>query len=450
MRLLGRAPEDLKRALAEGRITTAVYGMGRVGSPIAVAWLRAGAKVIGVDINTDLVDGLNRGIIPFDDEPGIEEGIRKALVEGRFSATADGVDGSRRSDVKIVVIPTTLNADKRLDNRNMESVIRSIGKGLKPGDVVIIECTVPPLTTEVLAKTILEEESGLRAEKDFGLAYSPERIYEGRALQDIEVNYPKVVGGVGPRSTDTVAALYEGIAKKGVIKLASAREAEASKIFEGVYRDANIALANEFAKLCDALGIDFVEARRAANSQPFCHLHMPSIGVGGLCIPVYPYFLMDVAERAGLKLEITRRARETNEGMAAYTFRLLKKILREAGIGVKNAKVGVLGLTFRGDVKDTRLSPATEFIKLLKGKVAGVKAYDPLIKSMNGVETCESLKELIEWADALVVATDHREFKSLDLRWCRKRLVVVDGKNVLDPARLPEGSLHVGIGRPGI
>jgi len=449
MRLLGRAPEELKRALADGKITTAVYGMGRVGSPIAVAWLRGGAKVIGVDINEDLVEELKRGITPFDDEPGIEEGIKRALLEGRFSATADGVDGSRRSDVKIVVIPTTLNADKRLDNRNMESVIRSIGKGLKAGDIVIIECTVPPLTTEGFAKPILEKESGLKAEKDFGLAYSPERIYEGRALQDIEINYPKVVGGVGPRSTDTVAALYEGIAKKGVIKLASAKEAEASKIFEGVYRDANIALANEFAKLCDALGIDFMEARRAANSQPFCHLHMPGIGVGGLCIPVYPYFLMDVAERAGLKLEIIKRARKTNEGMPEYTFRILKKALKKAEIVVRDAKVGVLGLTFRGDVKDTRLSPAIDLINLLKGKVAGVRAYDPLIKSMNGVETCESLKGLIEWADALVVATDHKEFKSLDLRTCKKRIVVVDGKNVLDPARLPDGTLYVGIGRPG-
>jgi len=449
MRLLGESPEELKRALADGKITTAIYGMGRVGSPIAVAWLRAGARVIGVDINADLVDGLNRGIIPFDDEPGVEEGIRKGIAEGRFSATTDGIDGSRRSDVKIVVIPTTLNTDKRLDNRNMESVIRSIGKGLKPGDVVIIECTVPPLTTEGLAKPILEEESELTAERDFGLAYSPERIYEGRALQDIEVNYPKVVGGVGPRSTETVAALYEGIAKKGVIRLASAKEAEASKIFEGVYRDANIALANEFAKLCDALGIDFLEARRAANSQPFCHLHMPSIGVGGLCIPVYPYFLMDVAERSGITLEITKKARETNEGMPEYTLRLLKKALRKAGIGMKDAKVGVLGLTFRGDVKDARLSPAIDFINLLKGKVAGVRAYDPLIRRMNGVETCRSLKELVEWADALVVATDHTEFKSLDLGWCKKRLIVVDGKNVLDPARLPRGSLYNGIGRPG-
>lgn len=447
--MLGRAPKELKRALADGKITTAVYGMGRVGSPIAAVWLRTGARVIGVDINADLVEGLNRGVIHFDDEPGIEEGIKKALAEGRFSATTDGVDGSRRSDVKIVVIPTTLNAHKRLDNRNMESVIRSIGKGLKAGDVVIIECTVPPLTTEGFAKPILEKESGLKVEKDFGLAYSPERIYEGRALQDIEINYPKVVGGVGPRSTETVAALYECIAKKGVIKLASAKEAEASKIFEGVYRDANIALANEFAKLCNSLGIDFMEARRAANSQPFCHLHIPGIGVGGLCIPVYPYFLMDIAKRAGLKLEITRMARKTNEGMPEYTFRMLKKALKKAGIEVMDAKVGVLGLTFRGDVKDTRLSPAIVFINLVKGKVADVRAYDPLIKSMNGVETCENLKELMEWADALVLATDHREFKSLDLRMCKKGIVVVDGKNVLDPASLPDGTLYVGIGRSG-
>ncbi|MCX8182325.1 MAG: nucleotide sugar dehydrogenase [Candidatus Methanomethyliaceae archaeon] len=447
MGVLGRDPSDLKKDLAEGKITVAIYGMGRVGLPIAVAWLRAGARVIGVDINHGLVKTLNEGRTPLEDEPGINEWIKKGVEEAKFYSTSDGIDASRKSDIKIVVVPTTLNSKKRLDNTSLITVAENIGKGLKRGDVVILECTVPPLTTENLIKPILEKESGLIAETDFGLAYSPERIYEGRALQDIEENYPKVVGGVGPRSTEAVASLYESIARKGVIRLKSPREAEASKVFEGIYRDVNIALANEFAKFCNSAGIDFMEARKAANSQPFCHIHLPGIGVGGLCIPIYPYFLIGTAEEFGLRLTLTRSARRINEGMPLYTLNLLKVALKEAGIRIREAKVGVLGLSFRGAVKDTRLSPALAFINLIKGKVASVKAYDPWVPFLDGVETCSSLEGLVNWSDALVVATDHPDFKEIDLRNFKKRLVVVDGRNILDPALLPERSIYIGIGR---
>lgn len=446
MGVLGKPPSDLKKDLKEGKITVAIYGMGRVGLPIAVAWLRAGAKVIGVDINQSLVKTLNEGKINLEDEPGINEWIKRGVEEKRFYATSDGVAASRESDIKIIVVPTTLNAKKKLNNTPLIVVTENIGKGLKAGDVVILECTVPPLTTENLVRPILEKESGLKAEEDFGLAYSPERIYEGRALQDIEENYPKVVGGVGFKSTEAVASLYECIARKGVIRLKSPREAEASKIFEGIYRDVNIALANELAKFCISAGIDFMEARRAANSQPFCHLHLPGIGVGGLCIPVYPYFLIDIAEGFGLRLTLTRFARKINEGMPSYTLRLLKTSLKEAGIKMRDAKIGVLGLSFRGGVKDTRLSPALEFINLIKGKVASVRAYDPWVQVLEGIDTCNSLEELVNWSDALVVATDHQEFKKMDLKDFKKPLVVVDGRNILNPEQLPKNSIYVGMG----
>jgi len=446
--VLGKDPLDIKRDVREGKVTVAVYGMGRVGLPIAVAWLRAGAKVIGVDINHGLVEALNRGETILKDEPGINEGIQTGIKEKRFYATHDGIEASRASDVKIVVVATTLNTNKRIDNRSLVSATESIGRGLKRGDAVIVECTVPPLTTELLIKRVLEEKSGLRAEEDFALAYSPERIYEGRALRDIEENYPKVVGGVGPRSTEVVAALYECVARKGVIRLKRAREAEASKVFEGIYRDVNIALANELAKFCDSAGIDFMEARSAANSQPFCHLHLPGIGVGGLCIPIYPYFVTGVAEELGLEMNITRCARSVNEGMPEYTIALLKKVLDKIGMKMDKAKVGVLGLSFRGDVSDIRQSPAIDFIKLIRGKVAAVRAYDPFVKAFEGIDMSEKLEDLLMWADVLVVATDHTAFKGIDLRGFGKALAVVDGRNVIDPLLLPKGSTYIGIGRP--
>jgi nucleotide sugar dehydrogenase len=445
--VLGKEPLEIKKDLREGRITVAVYGMGRVGLPIAVAWLRAGAKVIGVDINHGIVESLNHGKIPFDDEPGMKEGIEMGIKERRFYATSDGIEASKTSDVKIVVVATTLNAQKKLDNKNLVSAAENIGKGLKKGDAVIVECTVPPLTTELLVKRILEEKSGLKAEEDFVLAYSPERIYMGQALKDIEENYPKVVGGVGPKSTEVVASLYECIAKKGVVRLKRAREAEASKVFEGIYRDVNIALVNELAKFCDSAGIDFMEARSAANSQPFCHLHLPGIGVGGLCIPVYPHFVTSLADDLGLEMHLTKCARSVNESMPEYTFGLMKKVLDRIGLELRKAKVGVLGLSFRGDVSDIRQSPAVEFINLIRNQVAAVRAYDPFVRSVDGIDTSENLEDLLMWADVLVVATDHSTFKGLDLRRFGRALAVVDGRNVIDPQLLPKNSTYVGIGR---
>lgn len=446
MGILGKPPQELKDELRSGKIKVSVYGMGRVGIPIAVAWLNAGASVIGVDINKEVVNSLNKGIVPFDDEPGVKEGIIKALHEKKFYATDEPVQASKDSDLKIVAVPTTLSS-KKFDKKPLLSAVKSIGKGLKKGDVVIIECTVPPLTTEHLIKPILEEESGLKAEEDFGLAFSQERLNEGRALEDIQITYPKVVGGIGPRSTEAVAALYESIAKKGVVRVNRPREAEASKIFEGIYRDVNIALANEFAKFCDSLGIDFLEARRAANTHLFCHIHLPGIGVGGACIPIYPYFLLNVAKKEGLSLNLIKSARRINESMPLYTFDLLKSALNRAGMKLEDTKVGVLGLSYRGGVKDMRLSPSLEFIKLVEKHVSGVRAYDPKIQKIDLVGTCSTLEDLINWSDAIVVATDHPEFKDLDLRCYNKKLIIVDGRNVLNPKLLPKGTIYVGIGR---
>ncbi len=438
---------NIKNDMASGNVTAAIYGVGRIGLPIAAVWLNAGARVIGVDINDVTVARLNKGDIPFDDEPMIREIIKQGLKDFKFYATVDGVEASKKSDVKIIMIPTTLNLEKKLDNDNLINVLKTIGKGLKKGDVVIIECTVPPLTTEYLAKPILENESGLVAERDFGLSFSPERVSEGTAVKDIEENYPKVVGGIGPLSVETVASLYDCIAKKGTIRMQHSRDAETSKIFEGIYRDVNIALANELAIACTTLGIDFIEARKAANSQPYCHLHMPGIGVGGICIPIYPYFMMALADKSNIKTPIIRLSRKINEDMPYYTYLLIKKALIKAGIKPKKAKVGILGLTFRGNINDTRKSPSIDLITILKNKVSAVKAYDPLVLFMDGIDTCGK-NELMAWADVLVFATDHDEFKNLDLCKYSKKIIIIDGRNILDPNTLPENTLYIGIGRP--
>jgi len=443
-----RLSEDyVERFVQRKDLKLAVYGLGRVGLPLAVAWLRAGYEVIGVDVDEEKVEEIRRGLSPIRDEPGVEESVRRYVGEGRFKATSDLVDASQKSDVKFITVPTT-QEERRFDDRALKVALEAIGKGLGEGGAVAIECSVPPTTTVRLAQPILERESGLKAEKEFALAFSPERIFEGRALEDIEDRYPKIVGGVGSYSTELFAGLYRRIARKGVIKMRSATEAEASKLFEGVYRDVNIALANELAKLCRALDMDFSEILEASNSQPFCHLHKPGVGVGGACIPYYPYFLLEKAEEYDLQLPIVKLARNMNEEMPKYTVETSKKALEAIGRSLRDVKVSILGLAFRAEISDSRNSPTYDLIEALKKHESEIIVHDPFVKedgrlNRMGVKLVDSLETACKNASLLIISTGHEVYKKIDLEELAKTLnlpaAIVDGCNVIDSNRVPRG-----------
>lgn len=454
--IFGLSDDEIAIKLNKGEVNIAIYGLGRVGLPLAAAWLRAGQRVIGVDVNKNVVDMINMGLSPIKDEPFIPEIIREFVEAGRFKATTDLVEASKICEVKFIAVPTGI-INGRFDGRFLENALKAIGKGLKRGDGVCIECTVPPTTTEVFAKDILENESGLKAEEDFALAFSPERIYEGRALEDLEVRYPKIVGGIGPRSTNFFALLYGRIAKKGVIMMSSARAAELSKIFEGVYRDVNIALANELANLCSFYNVDFFEVRSASNSQPFCHLHKPGVGVGGPCIPVYPYFLFEYAFKANLSLDLTRLARGINESMPRRTISLIIDFLKGKISDFSKVKVAIFGLAFRGNIADSRGSPTYDLIKLLLPFGVEIVVHDPLIqvddtlKSL-GVYLTNSIEEAVRNANVILIATDHDFYLNLNWNYLSNLMVepklLFDGRGIIDLSNIPKNLNFMGIGRP--
>jgi len=446
---------ELRERLRRGEITAAVYGLGNVGLPLVVAWLEAGARVIGVDIEVDKVATLNRGKAPTV-EPGVAEAIKRFRANGRFEATVDGVDASRRASVKLIAVPTLLREDRRFDGTAVEEALRTVGRGLKRGDLVSMECSVPPGFTEKTGRIILEGESRLKAEDDFGLCASPERIYVGRALEDISSRYPKVVGGVGERSTRALAALYESIAERGVVRMSSAAAAEASKLFEGIYRDVNIALANELAILCREMGLDYMEVREAANSQPFCHLHVPGCGVGGVCIPYYPYFMAEAAAEVGVELPLTLQARRINEEMPEYTVKIAVKAAEEEGIEMKDSKVVIMGLAYRGGASDARGSPTYEIAQLIQRLSASVKVHDPLIREDEtlrrlAIPLMGSVEEAIEGVSVVVFATDHGEYSRLDMgafsQGLKKPAVIVDCRSIFKLPVIPPSVRYVRIGR---
>jgi nucleotide sugar dehydrogenase len=442
MDVLHSTPESLNGSLKDGKITVAVYGLGHVGLSIATVWLRAGARVIGVDVREDIVRSIGDGVSSIQDEPVIPEVISKSVAEAKLRTTLDGVKASRESDVKIIAVPTTLSKEKNCDIAALKQVLQVIAGGLKKGDLVIIESSVPPTTTIKVAQPALEKGSSLGAEEDFGLAYSPERVLEGRAIEDIETRYPKVVGGLGPKSTQAAAALYEVIARQGVIRVSSPTVAETEKLVEGIYRDVNIALANELASFCGPIGIDFTEVREAANSQPFCHLHYPGF-VGGWCIPFYPYFMMQVASEKKVELELTRLARNINEKKPQLLVKVADSMLKEVRTGgLKGSKVAILGLTFRGDIADTRNSPSYEVIELLLRRgVKTISAHDPYVTGdagfiARGVKLAASINEALTGADLAMIMTDHSIFKIQSkqneiLEAISAQAILIDGRSVL-------------------
>jgi nucleotide sugar dehydrogenase len=429
--------KNLKSFILNHKKILAVYGLGNVGGPLTAAWLRAGAKVIGVDISKKLLSEIQSGI-SHKKEPFISETFTKALRNKTLSLTSNGVEASRQSHIKIVAVPVGLKHNK-IDLNALNSVSKDIARGLKKGDAVLISPSIPPGTTENIVLPILEKYSKLKGEQDFYLIYNPERIYEGRALEDIESNYPAIVSGLSKKSLEFGEGLLKIISKKGVMKMSSLVNAEAEKLFEGVYRDINIALANELADFCEKIGVNYWDARKAANSQPFCHLHYPGTGVGGLCIPVYPRIVIEAASKIGKHLKMTEFARKTNDFMPKKCVNESLNLLAKHKIKPKGIKTAVLGLGFRGDVTDSRLSPTYTVVKEFLKKGCKVAVHDPYIFEddllPSSVLLSSDLNSVVDKAALVFISSDHKLYSKLDdksFAKARRPLLIFDGRNILN------------------
>jgi len=435
---LSESSTEIRKRMKSGELKIAVYGLGHVGSSIASVWLRAGAHVIGLDKSQSIVKNASNGIthIP---EPGVNEAFREGIREKRFKAFENESQIQQHCAFKIICVPV-LSKDQKADLTAVEEVAKALALHLQKGDVIALNPSVPPGTTEEVLVPILEQKNkhSLKVEKDFYVIYNPERIYVGRAIEDIEQNYPAIVAGAGKLSLQIGIKLYSIVFKRGVRAMTNIRTAEAEKLFEGVYRDANIALANELAKICDRLGIDFWEVQTAANSQPFCHIHDPGMGVGGACIPVYPQFVLEAAKKVNAKGDLIRLARSINDDMPRYAVeRAMALLERHRKLREHPLVITLLGLAFRGNVSDTRLSPTYSVIdELKKYDVSEIRIHDPLVQRDPIVEKEENvvlysdIKKAMAGADLVIVVANHNEYRSLNPDVIRNA-VVYDGRRVL-------------------
>ena len=418
-----------------------VVALGKMGLPLATYIARAGHDVVGCDIDAAAVAAVNAGLAPFPGEAGLDEAVAELVGAGRLRATTDTTaavaDGP---DLVVAVAPLYVDEHARPDWRSVDAVCEAIAAGLRPGTVVSLETTVPVGTTRWRFAAGLEVGSGLRAGDDFDVVFSPERVSTGRAFRDLDT-YPKLVGGLDPEGERRGAALYAQFISAEVRTMGSAEAAELTKLAETTYRDLNIAFANELAGYADRLGLDVDRVIDAANSQPYSHVHRPGVAVGGHCIPVYPHFLLagDPAAR------LPRLAREVNDAMPAYAVGMLAKRLGS----LEGRTILILGVAYRGGVKETAFSGAAALRDELRARGARPVASDPMYSAAEleaaGYEPWASGGA----ADGAIVQADHAEYRTLDVAQLGGATFVVDGRGVLDGEALAAAGVRVlRIGRP--
>lgn len=422
-------------------MNVAVVGLGKVGLPLAARIASRGHTVLGCDLNPDVVAAVNRGESPIQGEEGLDDAIRTAVRGGNLEATTDTAGAVRRAEAVVVIVPVLLTDDKQADLSMIKAAAADVAAGLQKGSLVAFETTLPVGTTRNVLGPVLEEGSGLRAGVDFSLAFSPERVFSGRVLRDLGT-YPKVVGGIDQPSTERAARFYEEALGITPMPVRDAETAELAKLAELTYRDVNIAFANELALAAQRAGVDALEVIAAANSQPFSHIHEPGVGVGGHCVPVNPWFLIN-----GLgPTPISRLARETNDGMAREAARLLEDALG----GLQGRTVLILGLAYRGNVKEPYHSAAFLLNDALQEAGARVLMHDPLFsdQEIRGYGFEPVSLEPPPQVDAIVLQASHDEYRTMDFGAFRGCLALLDGRNALSREDVEvKGLRYLGIGR---
>jgi nucleotide sugar dehydrogenase len=416
-----------------------VVGAGKMGLPLAVQFARHGWHVTAVDVNPDVVAAINAGRSQIAAEPGLAEGVAEVHAAGLLEATSDAAAAVHGADVAVLIVPVMLSEEHEPDYRYMDPAVDSIFAGVHAGLTVIFETTLPIGVTRGRFTPRLEAASGLIAERDFFVAFSPERLFSGAVFANL-ATYPKLVGGIGPESTRRAAAFYDSVLDAEIVAMSSAEAAEFSKLADTTYRDVNIALANEFARVADRAGVDVQEVIEAANSQPYSHIHQPGVGVGGHCIPVYPHLLLS----GDPDLELVSTARRVND---AQVHRAIDA-LADALDGLDDAPVLVLGLTYRENVNELAYSQALPLIKGLADRGALVYGYDPLV---SGDEITRRGARPYSWGEAapfraIVTQTGDALWRSIDFALFPELRVLLDGRNSVRDVDLPATVRYIGIG----
>jgi len=399
--------QTLLRKLANRKATAGVIGLGYVGLPLAVELARAGFKVVGIERNPSRVEAVNRGESYVPDVLNLD--LEGAVSTGNLKAT-QSFDVLHEADVIVICVPTPLDKNKQPDTVYIEYVVEQSLPHLHPGQLMILESTTYPGTTEEVIKPRLEGR-GFELGKSYFLAFSPERIDPGNRTFSVK-NTPKVVGGVTPACTEVAAAFYSSFLEGGVFTVSSPRAAEMAKLLENVFRIVNISLVNELALLCEKMGIDIWGVIEAAKTKPFGFMAFyPGPGLGGHCIPLDPFYLAWKAKEYDFTTRFIELAGQVNDVMPYHVVKRAMELLNDRGKPLKDAKVLLLGMAYKKDVDDLRESPALKIAELLTARGAVVSYHDPYIPELASqdlvLRSVQLTPETLAGQDLVIITTDH-------------------------------------------
>lgn len=419
-----------------------VIGLGYVGFPLACAIAKQKKyEVVGFDLNEKKINKIKNKTSPIEDKQA-QKDIKKVFFEVSTDETI-----LENSDFFLVCVPTPITNNYLPDLKFIKNATEICAKYLKDENIVVIESTVNPGICDDVVIPLLEKKSKLKISKNFDVAHCPERINPGDPKWNV-YNIPRNIGASSPSACKKTANFYRSFLKAEINEMETLKEAEATKIIENTFRDINIAYVNELAKSFDVMGIDLKKVLDGASNKPFAFIpHFPSCGVGGHCIPVDPYYLIEKAKNVGFDHKFLRTARDINNSMPAYTVNILEKVLEAKKESIVHFKIGVLGISYKANIRDKRESPALEIISILQKKSQNIEIFDPYFLKES---TVKNLLEFFEKVDAIILATNHQEFETISPQILEKYKInfFVDGKNCLNKKDFQNSSvIYKGIGR---
>ena len=446
-------------------VKVCVVGVGTIGLPLATFLAKNGFEVMGLDVSQKRVDDINSGNVVYEYTDVLQELISKK----KLLATTDVDIALKECEIIFVCVPTPLNKNNEMDIKNLVNVAERISPYLISGMLLVFESSVALGTTSEISKQI-QTLTNLEFGKDLGLSYCPERYNptpQIKSIPDQEFNtsskgitFPldkisRVVGGIDDKSTSLTQRIYEQFITTSVTKLSSIEAAEATKLVENIFRDVNIALVNEFAKVFPKFNLDVFEIIDAAKTKPFAFMpHYPGAGVGGECIPVDTWYLISQAEKLGLQTDLMRMARKINDSMPQHMIEILESELQNNNKVLSNSKISILGLCYKKNIPDIRLSPALEIISILKEKNANFAVCDPLYENQKAQIDIDlsPIEDVFDDSDAILLVTDHDIFGNLDFKNIKNKMkshLIIDGRNFFQKHEIEKfGFKYRVIGKP--
>lgn len=445
---------EIEKLIDNNSITVCVIGIGRIGLPTALSFAKSGLTTIGVDINEELVNKIKNRDFPLKDEPGYQEIFEQVMDNGNFSATTRIDEAISNSQIILLSLPTPMDQNNIPDYSALRTVGKQLKNLIKSGSIIIVESTIEPGFIEnEFIELIQNKERNVVVGENIGVGVCPETANPGEIKKDFE-KLPRLVGGTDKKTPDIITKIYEHVFPVELIKMPNCKTANAVKLTTNVFRDVNIAFVNELALLFEKLGIDIKTVLEAADRKYNFQIHYPGAGVGGPCLPVNSYQMLNSAK--GLNenfLRIIKVCREINESMPNHVVELTKDALNEAKMKIDSSNILILGISYKPNVKDIQLSPAEIIISELKKLGSNIRIFDPYFKncSIFGIETENDLEKAISQVDAVIIVTAHKDFENIGAEYFAAKMktpILVDTRGIIDMhAARKAGLIFRGLGR---